>query len=100
MAAAEVKEAGRLLGAAGFTEMPGVRPDARVAHRTVGEFYDLVMQFADGRMEGVRQRLPAENPADQHHLWFPGQDTDPDVPVWIGSGSPLEVTQQLLSLDT
>lgn len=94
----EVKEAGRLLGAAGFTEMPGARPDAQVAHRTVGDFYDLVMQFPDGHMEGIRQRLPAEDPAEQRQLWFPGGQQDPDTPLWIKSGSPLEVVHELLNL--
>lgn len=87
----EVKEAGRFLGAAGFTELPGLRPDARVAFRTHGVYNDLVLLFTDGHVEAIRQH--AEGP-----LWLPGQDSPGGGCVWSRSGGPLEVVHELLNL--
>ena len=86
----EILEAGRLLSAAGFTELPGLRCDARVGFRTVGEYYDLVIQFADGHMEAIRQTI-------DEPLWVPGQDERSDF-EWMKSGDPLDVVRELLSL--
>lgn len=97
---AAAREAGKLLGAAGFVEIPLMRKDARVAHRACGNYYDLVMQFHDGHMEAIRQEAPAENPAEQTQLWFPGQAEEPAKTLWTKSGDPLEVTQELLLLPT
>ncbi len=86
----EIKEAGNLLGAAGFTELPGIRADARVGFRTIGEHYELVILFADGHMEAIRQAIDGP-------LWLPGQDERNDF-EWMKSGEPLDVVQELLAL--
>lgn len=90
LAVPEVKEAGRLLSAAGFTELPGIRADARVGFRTVGDYYDLVILFGDGHMEAIRQTV-------DEPLWLPGQEERDDF-QWMKSGEPLEVVQELLAL--
>ena len=90
VAAKEIQEAGRLLGAAGFTELPNIRADARVGFRTVGEYYELVILFADGHLEAIRQVV-------DRPLWLPGQDERADF-VWIKSGEPLDVVHELLAL--
>lgn len=90
LAVQEIKKAGRLLGAAGFTELPGIRADARVGFRTTGDYYDLVILFADGHMEAIRQTV-------DEPLWLPGQDERDDF-QWSKSGEPLEVVEELLGL--
>lgn len=90
LAMPEIKEAGRLLSAAGFTELPGIRADARVGFRTIGAYYDLVILFGDGHMEAIRQTV-------DEPLWLPGQDERDDF-EWMKSGEPLEVVQELLAL--
>lgn len=89
-ATADAKEAGRLLGAAGFVELTGICQDTHVAFRSRGVYNDLVMLFADGHVEAVRQWAEST-------LWLPGQD-HPDTPVWIKTGDPLGVVHELLSL--
>lgn len=96
---AELKEARRMLTAARFTDLACV-PGAHVMHRTA-DFYDLVMLYSDGHAEGIRQVLPDEDPARQTQLWFPGKDGPESAeapPVWIKSGGPVEIVQELLSL--
>lgn len=89
-AAKEIWEAGRLLGAAGFTELPGIRVDAKVGFRTVGEYYELVILFPDGHLEAIRQVVDGP-------LWIPGHDERTDF-EWMKSGEPLEVVHELLAL--
>lgn len=93
MLAKEIREAGRLLGAAGFTELPGVaKKGHRIGFRMVDEYYELVILFPDGHMEGIRQI--ASGP-----LWVPGQNGETsDDYEWVKSGGALEVVNELLSL--
>jgi hypothetical protein len=90
LATREIKEAGRLLSAAGFTELPGIRADAKVGFRTIGEYYELVILFADGHLEAIRQIVDSP-------LWLPGRDEPGDF-EWMKSGEPLEVVHELLAL--
>ncbi|MGH4013885.1 MAG: hypothetical protein ACRDSL_08125 [Pseudonocardiaceae bacterium] len=90
MASNETKEAARLLSAAGFRELPGIRTDGRVGFRTIGDYYELVIQFTDGHMEAIRQTIDGP-------LWFPGHD-EPHHLEWMKSGEPLDVVQELLAL--
>ena len=90
LATKEIQEAGRLLGAAGFTELPGVRADAKVGFRPIGEYYELVILFGDGHLEAIRQGVNGP-------LWLPGQDDQPDF-EWMKSGEPLDVVRELLAL--
>ena len=90
LATKEIQEAGRLLGAAGFTELPGIRADAKVGFRTVGEYYELVILFPDGHLEAIRQVVDGP-------LWLPGHDERADF-EWMKSGEPLDVVRELLAL--
>lgn len=90
LAEKEIQEAGRLLGEAGFTELPGIRVDAKVGFRTIGEYYELVILFADGHLEAIRQLVDTP-------LWVPGHD-DPGDFEWMKSGDPLDVVHALLAL--
>ncbi len=95
MAAQEIKEAGRLLAAAGFRELKGVRAGVRVAFRGRGDYCDMAVLFADGHLEAIRQTLGSAGP-----LWVPGRDDPPDEVLWTATGEPLDVVHELLALPT
>lgn len=90
LATKEIREAGRLLGEAGFTELPGIRADAKVGFRTIGEYYELVILFPDGHLEAIRQVVDTP-------LWVPGHDERGEF-EWMKSGEPLDVVHELLAL--
>lgn len=88
----ECKQAGQLLGAAGFTEVT-MKPGFRGALRCRNGYHDFVLLDCEtGHCEAVRQC--AELPL----LWLPGLDNGDDY-EWVKKGSPMEVVQELLAQD-
>ena len=94
MARAEIQKAARLARAAGFEVLEIEEGVFSAVHRTTGSgYYDLLIQWDDGEMEGVRQEA-------RGRLWTPGHcRSRADSFVWSTSGSTLAVVEALLALD-
>lgn len=93
----EIVEAGRLLGAAGFTELPGIRADAKVGFRTIGEYYELVILFPDGHLDisPLAIRVGLESPeVSSNVFWLVRQRQE------VGEEGFAEILGNLLDADS